>query len=131
MQMKILTGIFTGLLLMAGLFFYLQQNSELPMKETQAIADRFETKVDSQSTDEHNGGKEPAKSLLTIANREQLLVQTKGELDLLMIEYDDNLKNPSKRKVMETEIAALLAEYNALLLPIALEKMKRPETPSS
>ena len=64
-----------------------------------------------------------AKSALNLS-REIELSATKYELEQLILDYDDNLKNLNVKEELETKIAILVEKYNAQALPIALDKIK-------
>ena len=61
--------------------------------------------------------------------RKEQIAETKAKLDALMLEYNENLKNPEAKKELEDQIALLMDEYNALILPIAVEKVKQTALP--
>lgn len=63
--------------------------------------------------------------------REQQIAEAKAKLDELMLEYNENLKNPAARKELEADIAVLMKEYNELILPVALEKIKQANNSQS
>ncbi|MFQ3198148.1 MAG: hypothetical protein ACI81A_001869 [Paraglaciecola sp.] len=132
--MKILIGILIALLFVTAVFIFQQQSAEIPAINEQRVADKSETKPDAQSTTKQNEViKQPSVQLVNIGKvkRDEQLAQTKSELEALMLKYNDNLKHPAVKKELETEIAALMAQYNLLLLPEALEKMKQPDEPQS
>lgn len=64
-----------------------------------------------------------AKSALNLS-REIELAATKYELEQLILDYDDNLKNTDVKEELETKMATLIERYNAQALPIALEKIQ-------
>lgn len=63
------------------------------------------------------------KSALNLS-REIELAATKYELEQLILDYDDNLKNTDVKEELETKMATLIERYNAQALPIALEKIQ-------
>lgn len=65
-----------------------------------------------------------AQSALNLT-REIELAATKSELEQLMLDYNDNLKNIDVKQKLETKMATLIEEYNAQALPIALEKIQK------
>ena len=132
--MKILIGILITLLFVTAVFISQQQDKETPARDENRAVDRSETKSASQSTTKQNEGVEqsalqPPK--VEEVKREQQLAQTKQELEVLMLKYNDNLKHPAAKKELETEMAGLMDKYNVLLLPAALEKMKQLNEPQS
>ncbi|MFT4994902.1 MAG: hypothetical protein ACI965_001944 [Paraglaciecola sp.] len=132
--MKILIGVLITLLFVTAVFISQQQDKETPARDEHRAVDRSAAKSVSQSTTKQNEGVEqsalqPPK--VEEVKREQQLAQTKQELELLMLKYNDNLKNPAAKKELETEMAALMDKYNVLLLPAALEKMKQLNEPQS
>ncbi|PKG95169.1 hypothetical protein [Paraglaciecola sp. MB-3u-78] len=132
--MKILIGILIALLFVTAIFISQQQNEEIPARDEHRAVDRSETKSVSQSTTIQNKGVEQSALQLPKVEevkREQQLAQTKQELEVLMLKYNDNLKHPAAKKELETEIAALMDKYNVLILPTALEKMKPLNEPQS
>jgi len=53
------------------------------------------------------------------------ILKTQEALNILAHEYDSIHANLELRKIKQQEISEKLATYNAQILPIALEKMKR------
>ncbi|GGW96892.1 hypothetical protein [Alteromonas halophila] len=68
------------------------------------------------------------KNSVDAENRQAQLTATKTQLDALMLAYNDNLSNPEKRSEIKREMDKLLREYDKLVLPVALEKMKQEDT---
>lgn len=66
-----------------------------------------------------------------VLERDQQIAEAKAKLDELMLEYNENLKNPAARKELEADIAVLMKEYNQLVLPVALEKIKQENNSQS
>lgn len=77
---------------------------------------------------------EPAgaeESAAAVAGRQQALTRTvaarEQEIEALLRQYDANLQDPKARARLQRQINALLADYNAAVLPLATEKMAQTE----
>ncbi|GGW93397.1 hypothetical protein [Alteromonas halophila] len=52
--------------------------------------------------------------------REVLIEQTRVQIDALMEDYENHLKNREKRQELKQQIDILVNKYNKLILPVAL-----------
>lgn len=64
---------------------------------------------------------------LTDTERQQKIVMAQVELQTLMKSFDENLKRPQKRTEIKVQIDQLLEEYNALILPVAVQSVQEAE----
>lgn len=71
-----------------------------------------------------------AQSALRLS-REIELNATKSELDQLMLDYNDNLKNTEAKQKLKIKMAALIEKYNAQVLPIALDQIQKSDKSGS
>ena len=131
--MKVIALIGLVLIAVAVLVLYQQNKDYIPVEENIPSTDILQDLID-KSPQSVEG--EELKSSFTIeteleADIERQIAEAKTELEELMLEYNDNLKNLDKRKLLETKITLLLSQYNQLVLPDALEKVKEHDNPSS
>lgn len=56
---------------------------------------------------------------------QQLTAEKKEQINQLIIEYDQHLSDPEKRRLLQQQINHLMADYNQLTLPLALAKIKQ------
>ena len=127
------TIIFIGLVLVTALFLYQQNDEYIPAEDNALSTDIPQSMIDKSPQTVQDEKLEDTVTIKTELklNIEQQITETKTELDSLMLEYNDNLKNLEKRKLLETKITVLLDQYNQLVLPGALEKVKESDNPSS
>lgn len=57
------------------------------------------------------------------AELETLVEEKQVEIDTLITSLNDNLQNSVERAKIQSKLDATIEQYNALLLPLALEKM--------
>ena len=127
------TIIFIGLVLVTALFLYQQNDEYIPAEDNALSTDIPQSMIDKSPQTVQDEKLEDTVTIKTELklNIEQQITETKTELDSLMLEYNDNLKNLEKRKLLETKITVLLDQYNQLVLPGALEKVKESDNPPS
>jgi hypothetical protein len=127
------TIIFIGLVLVTALFLYQQSNKDMPSEGSALPQEIPQNMIDNSPQEVQDEKLENAASTTTELdlNIELQIAETKTELDSLMLEYNDNLKDLEKRKLLETKITLLLNQYNQLVLPGALEKVREGDNPSS
>ncbi len=108
------------------------------LKDTKSLNENVHTSTNSsesaKSTNEYSelNGEGKTKNDLRLSkaqsalklSREIELAATKSELEQLMLDYNDNLKNTEVKQELESKIAALLKKYNEQVLPIALDKIQ-------
>jgi hypothetical protein len=77
------------------------------------------------------GESEPGASLLvttdddiSIEEIKTRAEQKKKELELMMSEFEENIADSEARKLLKPKMDLALKDYNKLILPLALEKMK-------
>lgn len=61
---------------------------------------------------------------LSEQERQQRIEATQAELASLMKRFDENLKNPQQRAQIKAQMDRLMKQYNELVLPVALRKVK-------
>ena len=129
--MKMLVLI--GMVLVVVAFLYLQKEDYIPVEENLPSTDIPQDLIDEspQSIDAEKLKSTVTKEAEVEADIEQQIAKTKIELEELMLEYNDNLKNLEERKRLESKITLLLGQYNQLVLPEALEKVKVDDNPPS
>ncbi|MFT4937476.1 MAG: hypothetical protein ACI88A_000493 [Paraglaciecola sp.] len=127
------TIIFIGLVLVTALFLYQQNDKYIPAEDNALPADIPQSIIDKPPQTRQDQKLENTVTIKTELdlNIKQQIAETKTELDSLMLEYNDNLKNLEKRKLLETKITLLLDQYNQLVLPEALEKVRGGDNPPS
>lgn len=57
-------------------------------------------------------------------NKTQREEELRGKIDTLILKMDKNKYNPDEREKIESEIHSLMAEYNVLILPTAMQKLE-------
>ncbi len=65
----------------------------------------------------------PLDEKVEVAERKLQIQKKQTEVEGLMKEFNDNLSNPDSRREIRSKIDHLMAEYNELVLPVALEKL--------
>jgi hypothetical protein len=50
-----------------------------------------------------------------------------AEINLLIAEYEDNIHDHDKKQALQEKVKILMAEYNKLILPLALKAMEEKE----
>jgi hypothetical protein len=126
------TIIFIGLVLVTALFLYLPRDEYIPPQDNSLPSDIPQNIMNKSPQTVED---EKLKNTITLKteldqNIEQQIAETKIKLDSLMLEYNDNLKDLEKRKRLQTKITLLLGQYNQLVLPGALEKLRGGDDPS-
>lgn len=133
MNMKVTAVLVIVFALVATLIYTSQQGPSAPPP---AEMERQEIDIE-QTTEVPRGSTDPVQSDALTSDeeepepREEQIAETKAKLDALMFEYNENLKNPEAKKELEAQIALLMDEYNALILPIAVEKVKQTALPKT
>ena len=131
--MKITAALIVVIALVAALYYSVQQQ-RLPVPDNQqeeSAPVSQQQQVDLPKTNVEKAQEEATAALPEPREREEQIAETKAKLDALMMEYNDNLKNPQAKKELESQIALLMDEYNALILPIAVEKVKQTALPET
>ncbi|KMT65210.1 hypothetical protein [Catenovulum maritimum] len=59
-----------------------------------------------------------------LATQIQMVADKQTEIENLMADLNDNLRDKTKKQEIEQQISQKLTEYNELVLPIALQKMQ-------
>lgn len=62
---------------------------------------------------------------MTEQEREVLIEQIRTQLDALMKDYENHIRDREKREVLKQEIDILVTKYNELILPVALTEVKK------
>lgn len=133
--MKVTVALIIAIALVAALLFSLQQGpsqDENPVPQTQPAEETVQKPAGpAQVPSAGQGEVTTSPEELVDEQRDQQITQTKAKLDALMLEYNENLKNPQAKKELEAQISVLMDEYNALILPVAMAKMKQTATPKT
>lgn len=130
-------AIFIGLAIVATLFLSPSMQEILPLKNNDQAstsasesANKYSDKQINSTTKQDSKVSSEAQLALKLSNEIELAA-TKSELDQLMLDYNDNLKNTQMKKVLETKMAVLIKKYNAQVLPIALDKIQASDKSGS
>ncbi|WP_016957424.1 hypothetical protein [Catenovulum agarivorans] len=68
-----------------------------------------------------------ADSAKLLNERKQQVALKQAEIEVLMAELDENLSDRYKKQQIEQKLHQKLAEYNELVLPIALQQMQHEQ----
>lgn len=66
----------------------------------------------------------PVEKELSLDERKQQIEVTQAKLATLMKTFDENLKKPQQRAEIKAKMDVLMKQYNELVLPVAIRKMK-------
>ncbi|MER2491613.1 hypothetical protein [Catenovulum sediminis] len=86
-------------------------------------SNQFSTEQNAGDTANETANQAAEQQAQLAARKEQVAVK-QAEIEILMAELDENLKNKAKKQQIEQQINQKLAEYNQLVLPIALQQMQ-------
>ncbi|WP_143870909.1 hypothetical protein [Catenovulum sediminis] len=100
-----------------------QHSANKPAIHASFNADSSTADSSNQFSTEKNAGETAEQQAQLAARKEQVAVK-QAEIEILMAELDENLKNKAKKQQIEQQINQKLAEYNQLVLPIALQQMQ-------
>lgn len=130
-------AIFIGLAIVAVLFISPSMQEILPLNNNDQAstsasesANEYPDKQINNTTKQDSKVSREAQLALKLSNEIELAA-TKSELDQLMLDYNDNLKNTQIKKELETKMAVLIKKYNAQVLPIALDKIQASDKSGS
>lgn len=130
-------AIFIGLAIVAVLFISPSMQEILPLNNNDQAstsasesANEYPDKQINNTTKQDSKVSREAQLALKLSNEIELAA-TKSELDQLMLDYNDNLKNTQIKKELETKMAVLIKKYNAQVLPIALDEIQKSDKSGS
>ncbi len=132
-SLKETMGVGLGVVIVAAFFLSLPDTvSVLPnvpvaddaTGNSEGMVENNDTQFHQLTGDEVALVDEQTAAAIEMAQRETLAMEKKAQLDLLIIDYDNGLSDPVKRAENQEKISLLMAEYNQLILPVALAKLR-------
>lgn len=132
-SLKVTMGVGLGVVIVAAFFLSLPDTvSVLPnvpvaddaTGNSEGMVENNDTQFHQLTGDEVALVDEQTAAAIEMAQRETLAMEKKAQLDLLIIDYDNGLSDPVKRAENQEKISLLMAEYNQLILPVALAKLR-------
>jgi hypothetical protein len=147
--MKVVILILLSVALIAGIStLFLQNNNDNSVHGTERSAPKIHVREVNSSVDPLNTDLEQSSSKViaipTLAKKqmealenktdhsldvdkrtelEALVEKKQVEIDTLIVSLNDNLQNSIERTNIQVKLDAAIEQYNALLLPLALDKM--------